>query len=138
MVGPGIASIFDIEVPEDFKIYRGSRRYKDTQIARAINIKNALSSGAINRAKKMIGVFRNENPDFEHEINIALLYLDRGDNQKAVDIVDTIRQVLFKNFVGNTIIERRMMNASHSRDNVGQLYNLPSDVVCTIAEINRN
>ena len=132
MAESSIASIFGIEVPMDF-IKRGSLRYKDLSIARTIRIKNALSSGAIANAKKMIGVFRMDNPEFDHEMNIARLYIENGDNQKAIDTVEAVRHTLYTRFSWNNIIDKRLVEASQTRESVGDFYDIPSDVVCLIA-----
>jgi hypothetical protein len=129
MVGSCIASIFGVDPPVDFIIKRGTPRYKDTTIARTIRIKNALLSGAIINAKKMIVVFRLDNPEFDYEMNIALLYLERGDNEKAAATVDAVRNTLFKRFAGKKIIDQRLDEVSQVPENVGDFYNLPSDVV---------
>ena len=137
MVGSSIASIFGVDPPVDF-IKRGTPRYKDIVIAKIIRIKNALSSGAIINAKKMIGVFRRDNPEFDHEMNIARLYIENGDNQKAIDTVDAVRHTLYKRFAGNKIIDKRLGEACQPRENVGDFYDLPSDLVRIITGVARS
>lgn len=129
-----LAYLFNLEMANDFTIARGKPRCKDLQIGNLINIKKMLQSGANIGAKKSMGAFSNQNPEFEFEINIAKLYLQKGETQKATDVIESIRTILFKRFEGKKIFEKRIQDSKQTPENAGDFYKLPKDVVFMITK----
>lgn len=122
----GLSYLYEVET--DYTINRGEPSYKDRTIARTSEICRLLRAGATNHARKYMGAFGGENPEFENEIAHALACLKGGskaDIQKAVNMIDSIRSTLFKRFAGAKITEKRLFDP------------LPQDVADIIAKASR-
>lgn len=104
----GLAYIYDVET--DYTVSRGTPRYKDRTIARASEICRLLRAGANNHARKYMGAFGRENPEFENDINLAIASLRRGDIQMSINAIESIRSALFKRFAGAKITEKRLFD----------------------------
>lgn len=81
------------------------------------------------RFNKLVSEFRMTYPTFENDtqLNIAKLYVNNNNSQKAFDIIDGFLKKEFASIAGTIFLAKRMLAAG----DIGNLANIPTDVLAT-------
>ena len=120
----------------DFVIHRRPKQFiSDPRLHRIARIKRNL--GNKTEATKHIQQLRSES-NFTSEdndvLNIAKLYLDRGEPEKAAEVLEKIRAERYANVEANELVKNRLKKEEND-DGLGDLASLPVDVRRIIADV---